>query len=86
MVVCRGEEGLLECVLVGGEEYWYMELLYMMEEVRRVGGEMVEEVVERRKKVKVKGMLVYMGEKGGEYWLEGVDRWKIGVGRWKLEV
>ncbi len=63
-----------------------MDLFYMMEQLTTLRPEMLQQLLETTKNLKVKRMFLYMAEKAGHYWFEALDTSKIGLGTSKLQL
>lgn len=50
-----------------------MDLFYMMEQLTTLRPEMLQQLLETTKNLKVKRMFLYMAEKAGHYWFEALD-------------
>ncbi|MGYP000035436735 len=86
LLVSTPEQAFLECLLLAPQQYSYMDLFYMMEQLTTLRPEMLQQLLETTKNLKVKRMFLYMAEKAGHYWFEALDTSKIGLGTSKLQL
>lgn len=84
--VSTPEQAFLECLLLAPQQYSYMDLFYMMEQLTTLRPEMLQRLLETTKSLKVKRMFLYMAEKAGHYWLDALDMSKIELGTSKLQL
>lgn len=80
------EQAFLECLLMAGKEYTYMDLYYIMEQLTTLRAETVQTLLESTKSLRVKRMFLYMAEKAGHYWFGQLDLRKIELGTSKLQL
>lgn len=73
LLVSTPEQAFLECLLLAPQQYSYMDLFYMMEQLTTLRPEMLQRLLETTKSLKVKRMFLYMAEKAGHYWLDALD-------------
>ena len=73
LLVSTPEQAFLECLLLAPQQYSYMDLFYMMEQLTTLRPEMLQQLLETTKNLKVKRMFLYMAEKAGHYWFEALD-------------
>ena len=86
LLVSTPEQAFLECLLLAPQQYSYMDLFYMMEQLTTLRPEMLQRLLETTKSLKVKRMFLYMAEKSGHYWLDALDTSKIELGTSKLQL
>ena len=86
LLVSTPEQAFLECLLLAPQQYSYMDLFYMMEQLTTLRPEMMQRLLETTKSLKVKRMFLYMAEKAGHYWHETLDTSKIELGTSKLQL
>lgn len=63
LLVSTPEQAFLECLLLAPQQYSYMDLFYMMEQLTTLRPEMLQRLLETTKSLKVKRMFLYMAEK-----------------------
>ena len=80
------EQAFLECLLLTPQQYSYMDLFYMMEQLTTLRPEMLQRLLETTKSLKVKRMFLYMAEKAEHYWFDALDMSKIELGTSKLQL
>lgn len=80
------EQAFLECLLLAPNQYNYMDLFYIMEQLTTLRPEVVQLLLENTDNFKVKRLFLYMAEKAGHAWFVKLDRSKIklGVGKRQL--
>ncbi len=86
LLVSTPEQAFLECLLLAPQQYSYMDLFYIMEQLTTLRPEMVQRLLETTKSLKVKRMFLYMVEKTGHYWQDAIDTSKIELGTSKLQL
>lgn len=86
LLVSTPEQAFLECLLLAPQQYSYMDLFYTMEQLTTLRPEMLQQLLETTKSLKVKRMFLYMAEKAGHYWHEVLDSSKIDQGTSKLQL
>ena len=80
------EQAFMECLLLAPEQYNYMDLYYIMEQLTSLRAEAVQKLLENIKNQRVKRMFLYMAEKAGHYWFDMLDFDKINLGTSKLQL
>jgi len=82
------EQAFLECLLLAPNQYAYMDLFYIMEQLTTLRPEVLQKLLENTDNLKVKRLFLYMAQKAGHEWFERLDRSKIqlGVGKRQLTV
>lgn len=80
------EQAFLECLLLAPNQYNYMDLFYIMEQLTTLRPDVVQDLLEKTDNIKAKRLFLYMAEKAGHAWLDRLDRSKIqlGTGKQKL--
>ncbi|MFT4071917.1 MAG: type IV toxin-antitoxin system AbiEi family antitoxin domain-containing protein [Dysgonamonadaceae bacterium] len=80
------EQAFLECLLLAPNQYTYMDLFYIMEQLTALRPEVVQLLLENTNNLKIKRLFLYMAEKAGHLWFGKLDRNKIelGVGKRQL--
>ncbi len=80
------EQAFLECLLLAPNQYSYMDLFYIMEQLTTLRPEVVQHVLENTNHFKIKRLFLYMAEKADHAWFYRLDRSKIqlGVGKRQL--
>ncbi len=86
LLVSSPEQAFMECLLLAPIQYNYMDLYYIMEQLTSLRAEIVQELLESSKNIRVKRMFLYMAEKAGHYWFEMLDIEKINIGTSKLQL
>lgn len=80
------EQAFMECLLLAPTHYNYMDLYYIMEQLTSLRAEVVQDLLESTKNIRVKRMFLYMAEKAGHYWFDMLDIEKINIGTSKLQL
>ena len=80
------EQAFMECLLLAPEQYNYMDLYYIMEQLTSLRSEIVQTLLENIKNQRVKRMFLYMAEKASHYWFDMLDLDKIDLGTSKLQL
>ena len=80
------EQAFMECLLLAPEQYGYMDLYYIMEQLTSLRANVVQTLLESIKNQRVKRMFLYMAEKAGHYWFDMLDLDKIDLGTSKLQL
>lgn len=86
LLVSSPEQAFLECLLLAPQQYSYMDLFYIMEQLTTLRPEVVQQLLETTGNLRVKRMFLYMAEKAGHYWLDILDMSKFELGTSKLQV
>ncbi len=86
LLVSSPEQAFMECLLLAPIQYNYMDLYYIMEQLTSLRAEIIQELLEGTKNVRVKRMFLYMAEKAGHYWFELLDIEQINIGTSKLQL
>lgn len=86
LLVSTPEQAFLECILLAPLQYSYMDLFYIMEQLTTLHPEILQQLLETTKNLKVKRMFLYMAEKAGHYWFDDLDTSKIVLGTSKLQL
>jgi Transcriptional regulator, AbiEi antitoxin, Type IV TA system/Transcriptional regulator, AbiEi antitoxin N-terminal domain len=80
------EQSFLECLLLVPSQYTYMDLFYIMEQLTTLRAEVLQQLLENTSNIKVKRMFLYMAQKAGHEWFNGLDRSKISLGNGKQKL
>ena len=86
VLVSSPEQAFMECLLLAPEQYNYMDLYYIMEQLTSLRAEVVQTLLESIKNQRVKRMFLYMAEKAGHYWFDMLDMDKINISMSKLQL
>ncbi len=86
LLVSSPEQAFMECLLLAPTQYNYMDLYYVMEQLTSLRAEVVQDLLESAKNIRVKRMFLYMAEKAGHYWFDMLDIEKIDIGTSKLQL
>lgn len=86
LLVSTPEQAFLECLLLAPQQYSYMDLFYIMEQLTTLRPEMVQQLLETTKSFKIKRMFLYMAEKARHYWFDMLDTSKFDLGTSKLQL
>jgi hypothetical protein len=80
------EQAFFECLLLAPQQYAFMDLFYIMEQLSTLNPEIVQDLLENTDNLKVKRMFLFMAEKAGHYWYNLLDVSKINLGTSKLQL
>ena len=86
LLISAPEQAFLECILLAPNQYSYMDLYYIMEQLTTLRPEIVQILLETTKNFRVKRLFLYMAEKAGHYWFDMMDMHKIDLGISKLQL
>jgi len=86
LLVSSPEQAFIECLLLSPEQYNYMDLYYIMEQLTSLRADVVQTLLENIKNQRVKRMFLYMAEKAGHYWFDMLDMDKINIGTSKMQL
>lgn len=86
LIVSSPEQAFMECLLLAPNQYNYMDLYYIMEQLTTLRPEIVQHLLETTKSQKVKRMFLYMAEKANHYWFEMLDVSRIELGNSKYQL
>lgn len=80
------EQAFLECLLLAPNQYAYIDLFYIMEQLTAFRPEVVQQLLENTGNIKIKRLFLYMAQKAGHEWFNRLDKSKIelGTGKQKL--
>jgi hypothetical protein len=80
------EQAFLECLLLAPNQYAYMDLFYIMEQLTTMRAEVVQLLLENTDNLKVKRLFLYMAQKAGHEWFGKLDISKINLGIGKRQL
>ena len=86
VLVSSPEQAFMECLLLAPEQYNYMDLYYIMEQLTSLRADVVQTLLENIKNQRVKRVFLYMAEKAGHYWFDMLNIDKISLGTSKLQL
>lgn len=86
VLVSSPEQAFIECLLLAPEQYNYMDLYYIMEQLTSLRADVVQTLLENIRNQRVKRVFLYMAEKAGHYWFDMIDMHKIDLGISKLQL
>ena len=86
LLISAPEQAFLECILLAPNQYSYMDLYYIMEQLTTLRPEIVQILLETTKNFRVKRLFLYMAEKAGHYWFDLLDSSKVSLGNSKLQL
>ena len=80
------EQAFLECLLLAPNQYAFIDLFYIMEQLTTLRAEVVQQLLENTGNIKIKRLFLYMAKKAGHDWFERLDISKVdlGIGKQKL--
>ena len=86
VLVSSPEQAFMECLLLAPEQYNYMDLYYVMEQLTSLRADVVQTLLENIKNQRVKRVFLYMAEKAGHYWFDmlNIDRINLGTSKQQL--
>lgn len=84
--VSTPELAFLECLHLVPSRYNYMDLYYIMEQLTSLDPIKVQSVLANTNSQKVKRMFLYMAEKAGHYWVDGLDMSLLKLSSSKLKL
>lgn len=80
------EQAFLECLLLAPNQYDYMDLFYIMEQLTTLRPDVVQHLLENTDNIKIKRLFLYMAQKAGHAWFDSLDRSKINLGTGKQKL
>jgi hypothetical protein len=88
ILMSEPEQAFLECLLLAPNQYAYIDLFYIMEQLTTLRAEVVQQLLENTHNIKIKRLFLYMAKKAGHDWFNRLDISKvnIGTGKQKLAV
>jgi hypothetical protein len=86
ILVAVPEQAFLECLLLAPNQYAYMDLYYIMEQLTTFRSEVIQELLENTDSIKIKRLFLYMAQKAGHEWFGRLDRSKIKLGTGKQQL
>ena len=84
VLVSSPEQAFMECLLLAPEQYNYMDLYYIMEQLTSLRADVVQTLLENIKNQRVKRVFLYMAEKAEHFWFDMLNMDKINLGSSKL--
>ena len=86
VLVSSPEQAFMECLLLAPEQYNYMDLYYIMEQLTSLRADVVQTLLEHIKNQRIKRVFLYMAEKAGHYWSDmlNIDRINLGTSKQQL--
>ena len=86
ILVSTPEQAFFECLLLSPQQYAFMDLFYVMEQLTTLRPEIVQHLLEKTNNLKVKRLFLYMAEKAGHYWFDLLDVEKVNIGTAKRQL
>lgn len=86
LLMSSPEQAFLECLLLVPNQYNYMDLYYIMEQLTTLRAGVVQHLLETTKNRKIKRMFLYMAEKAGHDWYEQLDLTNVNLGNSKYQL
>jgi len=80
------EQAFLECLMLAPNQYAYIDLFYIMEQLTTLRAEVVQQLLENTENIKIKRLFLYMAQKAGHEWFERLDKSKINLGIGKRQL
>ena len=80
------EQAFLECLLLAPNQYNYMDIFYIMEQLTTLRSEVVQQLLENTNNLKVKRLFLYMAKKARHDWFERLDISKVDIGTGKQKL
>lgn len=80
------ELAFLECLALAPQQYNYMDLYYIMEQLTTLRPHILQYLLEGTKNYSVKRMFLYMAEKSGHSWFNELNLSKIELGESKIQL
>ena len=86
LLISAPEQAFLECILLAPNQYSYMDLYYIMEQLTTLRPDILQILLETTKNFRVKRLFLYMAEKADHYWFDLLDSSKVPLGTSKLQL
>lgn len=86
VLVSSPEQAFLECIYLVPQQYNYMDLYYIMEQLTTLRPNVVQRLLETTTNFRVKRMFLFMAEKANHYWFDMLDTSRIELGTSKLQL
>jgi len=80
------EKAFLECLLLAPNQYAYIDLFYIMEQLTTLRVEVVQLLLENTVNIKIKRLFLYMAKKAGHDWYNRLDISKVDMGTGKQKL
>lgn len=80
------EQAFLECLLLAPNQYAYLDLFFIMEQLTTLRSEVVQLMLENTDNIKIKRLFLYMAQKAGHAWFDKLDKSKINLGTGKQQL
>lgn len=86
LLVAAPEQAFMECLLLAPNQYNYMDLYYLMEQLTTLRPEVIQHLLETTKSQKIKRIFLYMAEKANHYWYGQLDLSNVefGISKYQL--
>lgn len=86
ILMSEPEQAFLECLLLAPNQYAYIDLFYIMEQLTTLRAEVVQQLLENTDNIKIKRLFLYMAKKAGHNWFDMLDINKIDIGTGKQKL
>ncbi len=86
ILMSEPEQAFLECLLLAPNQYAYIDLYYIMEQLTTLRAEVVQLLLENTANIKIKRLFLYMAGKAGHDWFHRLDISKVDLGSGKQKL
>ena len=86
ILVSEPEQAFLECLLLAPNQYAYIDLFYIMEQLTALRAEVVQKMLEQTNNIRIKRLFLYMAKKADHYWFKDLNVSKIDIGSGKQKL
>jgi hypothetical protein len=76
----------MECLLLAPNQYSYMDLYYIMEQLTALRPTKIQQFLEATNNLTVKRLFLYMAEKVNYPWFQAIDFSRINLGTSKIQL
>ena len=80
------ELAFMECLLLAPNQYSYMDLYYIMEQLTALRPAKIQQLLEATNNLTVKRLFLYMAEKANYPWFQAIDFSRINLGTSKIQL
>lgn len=85
-LVSEPEQAFLECLMLAPNQYAYIDLFYIMEQLTTLRASVVQELLENTNNIKTKRLFLFMAQKADHEWYKRLDISKINIGTGKQKL
>ncbi len=81
LLISSPERAFMECLHLSPEHFSLLDTFYVMEMMTTLRPALIQNLLEKCSSIKVKRLFLYMAEKAGHSWVNGLDISKVNLGK-----